>query len=109
MQQTKSCVNRMLPETSPSRVHASCSLRGRGQWGGGGVASCSLHAPPAPITVGSGNVAAMEPEALSCFLGAGGAMTPGMAPAGEGEQSRAQDQGRGGKRDASPGAATLQP
>lgn len=33
MQQTKSCVNRMLPETSPSGVHAGCCLHSHGQQG----------------------------------------------------------------------------
>lgn len=68
MQQTESCVNRMLGEISPSRVHTGCSLHSRRHWGG-----CILPAvcSACPGTAGRGNIAAREPKAPSCILGAG--------------------------------------
>lgn len=103
VQQTESCVNRMLPELGPSGVHTGCSPRSHRH------PTCSLPVPFAPSTVGRGNTVGGEPMEPNCFLGAGGTRTLGTALAGEEERSRVHDWGHRGKRDASLGAATLQP
>lgn len=64
-----------------------------------------LPAPPALGAAGSGNTAAVDPKALSWFLGARGTRTPGTALAGEEEGSRLQSQGNRGKKGCFPGCS----
>lgn len=101
MQQTKSCVNSMLQDTGPSRVHSGCSLHGHRLWEG-----CILLpvCTTCPGSVGAGHTTSKEPKVTSCF-GVLRCRDGGPSPRWQGDTGL----GRPQKMEASQGAATLQP